>query len=171
MSTKQARHIALASEKGASTWLSALPIEQYGFVLNKQEFHDSIALRYNFHIPNRSNTCICGAQNTEDHSSICKRGGFVLMCHNTIRDTTASLLAKVCKDVITEPKLLPLTGENLPSGTNLKSDARLDVSARGLWSPLDKAFLDIRVLHPNAASNENKSLAQMYHQHEQEKKR
>ena len=171
MTSKQARQIALISEKGASAWLSALPIEQYGFVLNKQEFYDAVALRYNFHIPNRSKTCSCGANNTEDHCLICKRGGFVSMRHNTIRDTTASLLAKVCKDVITEPKLLPLTGEELPSGSNTSNEARLDVSARGLWSPLDKAFLDIRVLHPNAASNENKSLAQMYYQHEQEKKR
>ena len=38
--------IDLASEKGASCWLTSLPLQRYGFVLNKQQFHDSICLRY-----------------------------------------------------------------------------------------------------------------------------
>ena len=29
----------LASEKGASNWLSALPLEKYGFALHKGAFH------------------------------------------------------------------------------------------------------------------------------------
>ena len=32
----------LASKKGASCWLTSLPLERYGFVLNKQKFHDSV---------------------------------------------------------------------------------------------------------------------------------
>ena len=32
-------------EKGAGAWLSALPIESLGYVLNKQEFRDSLCLR------------------------------------------------------------------------------------------------------------------------------
>ena len=39
------------------------------------------------------------------------------------------------------------------------------------WSPLDKAFFDVRVLHPGAMSNENKTLEKMYSDHEKEKKR
>ena len=30
--------IQLASEKGASTWLTSLPLKKYGFRLNKQQF-------------------------------------------------------------------------------------------------------------------------------------
>ena len=50
-------------------------------------------------------------------------------------------------------------------------DARLDVTCRGLWAPLDKAFVDVRVLNPNAMSNANKPLQTMYKHHENEKKR
>ena len=35
--SEQLRYIDLACEKGASSWLSPLPLEQYGFALNKQE--------------------------------------------------------------------------------------------------------------------------------------
>ena len=171
LTSEQSRYIALACEKGASSWLSALPLEQFGFALNKQEFVDAIALRYNFDIPGRSQTCVCGEINTQDHSLICKKGGFVSIRHNTIRDTTASLLEKVAYGVETEPRLLPVGNRTLPPGSNISDGARLDVAARGFWTPLDKAMFDIRVLHPGALSNNNKSLEKMYSDHEKEKKR
>ena len=40
------RHAELASEKGASSWLAVLPIEEHGFHLNKGEFRDALHLRY-----------------------------------------------------------------------------------------------------------------------------
>ena len=87
--------------------------------------------------------------------------------HNTIRDTIGELLRGVCKDVETEPHLLPVPPTvQLPSGTNITDGARLDVSARSFWSPLDRAFIDVRVPHPQAQSNSGKSIPQMYHQHE-----
>ena len=171
LTPEQSRYIALACEKGASSWLSALPLEQFGFALNKQEFVDAIALRYNFDIPGRSQTCVCGEINTQDHSLICKKGGFVSIRHITIRDTTASLLEKVAYGVETEPRLLPVGNRTLPPGSNISDGARLDVAARGFWTPLDKAMFDIRVLHPGALSNNNKSLKKMYSDHEKENKR
>ena len=36
-----------ARDKGASSWLNAIPLEEQGLVLNKQEFKDSLRLRYN----------------------------------------------------------------------------------------------------------------------------
>ncbi len=35
-----------ASEKGVSSWLSALPLRSLGYCLNKQEFRNAICLRY-----------------------------------------------------------------------------------------------------------------------------
>ena len=35
-----------AQEKGASSWLTALPLEQHGLSLTRTEFHDAITLRY-----------------------------------------------------------------------------------------------------------------------------
>ena len=34
------RNLKLATEKGAGAWLTALPIQSYGYALNKQEFKD-----------------------------------------------------------------------------------------------------------------------------------
>ena len=102
---------------------------------------------------------------------ICKKGGFISIRHNIVRDIIAKFLEKVCPGVQIEPFLLAVENKKLPPGTNLKDGARLDIVARGFWSPLDKAFFDVRVLHPGAASNDNKPLEKMYKDHEEEKKR
>ena len=39
-------------DKGASSWLNAIPIEEHGLALNKQEFRDSLCLRHNLPLPN-----------------------------------------------------------------------------------------------------------------------
>ena len=94
------------------------------------------------------------------------------MRHNSLRDllALAELLKEICKDVVIEPALLPLTGETLPPGSNPSDGARLDVSCRNLWSPLDKACIDVRVFNPQAESNWKKTRKQMYVSHEAEKK-
>ena len=167
------RQLELLSEKGASCWLTSLPLKDYGFLLNKQEFQDALALRYNLVLRtlDRHKQCFCGQPNTVDHCLTCKLGGYVSLRHDSLKNTTAKLLEQVCKDVVDEPGLLNVTTEQLPKGTNTTDGARLDISVRGFWTPLDRAFTDIRVLHPQAPSNSNKSLYQMYHSHEHEKKR
>ena len=63
------RQLELLSEKGASSWLTSLPLKEYGFLLNKQEFHDSLALRYNLVLStlDRPKHCRCGQANTANH--------------------------------------------------------------------------------------------------------
>ena len=76
----------------------------------------------------------------------------------------------MCKDVEIEPMLLPITGERLTPGTNTSENARLDISARNLWTPLAKAFTDVRVFHPQAPTNSVMNIPQMYRCHERQKK-
>ena len=45
------RSVELASEKGASSWLSALPIQEHGFCLHKGAFRDALCLRYGWKPP------------------------------------------------------------------------------------------------------------------------
>ena len=47
-------------ERGASSWLSALLLEQYGFALHKGEFIDAICLRYAFTPSLLPSHCMCG---------------------------------------------------------------------------------------------------------------
>jgi len=41
---------------------------------------------------------------------------------------------------------------------------------RGLWNSCEKTFFDIRITQPSSQSYSGKSLAEVYHQHEKEKK-
>ena len=82
------------------------------------------------------------------------------MHHNEIRDITAEWLERVCHDVVIEPPLQPLTGENvLPATANRQDDARADIHARGFWDHQQSAFFDVRVFHPNARSYRNSSIS------------
>ena len=101
----------------------------------------------------------------------CKQGGFISARHDNIRDFEARLLAQVCKDVEVEPPLQPLSNEHLPRGANKRSDARLDVRARGFWRRGQNAYFDIRVTNASAASQINAPLQSILKKHENEKKR
>ena len=65
-------------------------------------------------------------------------------------------LEKVAHGVETELRLQPVGIRTLPA--NLKDGARSDIVPRGFWSPLDKSYFNVRVLHPGALSNEKKTL-------------
>eukprot|EP00731_Ephydatia_muelleri_P021915 Em0014g506a len=75
------RSMDLAQEKGASNWLTTLPIDENGFTLHKVE-----------------------------HALSCPLGGFPSIRHNEIHDLTANLMTEVCHNVSIEPHLQPITG-------------------------------------------------------------
>ena len=62
-----AKSIEFATEKSASSWLTALPLKSMGYVLNKQEFRDAICLRYNWTIADIPHHCACGKPNNVVH--------------------------------------------------------------------------------------------------------
>ena len=159
------------SSRGASSWLTSLPLKEHGFVLNKQQFHDALLLRYNLPFQNIPLNCACGKPNSLEHCLSCALGGYVYMRHNNIRDLTANILLEAgCKDVEIEPQLLPISGETFNyRSTITENSARLDVSARGVWSPLDKVFTDIRVFNSLAPTNNRQSVDDTFRRHEREK--
>ena len=94
------------------------------------------------------------------------------MRHNEMRNLEAQLLSEVCKDVTIEPVLLPINTETFEMRSTITSnEARLDISARGVWNPMDKTYFDIRVFHPGADSNKALDKRSVYRKHENEKKR
>ena len=74
----------LAQEKGASSWLTSLPIEEFGFALHKGAFHDALALRYNWLPSHTPSTCACGVKFSVEHALSCPKGGFPSIRHNEI---------------------------------------------------------------------------------------
>ena len=143
-------------------WLSGMasPIKSLGYVLNKQEFRDSVCLRYGWRIPDTPAYCQCGKKNSLDHTLTCPNGGYVIMRHNGIRDLEEELMKEVCKDVKIEPAHLPVTQDM----------ARLDVSGVGVWGTHERTFLDIKVFHPNCATYNDMDLERAYVYHENIKK-
>ncbi|KAG0715944.1 hypothetical protein GWK47_010782 [Chionoecetes opilio] len=94
----------------------------------------------------------------------------VALRHDEVRDVTASMLREVCRDVSTEPTLLPLDGEHMQYRTaNTANEARVDVSARGFWTRGRRAFMDIRIFDPMAACHRGISLEAAHKRNEQEK--
>lgn len=168
---KTRRALELAAEKGSSMWLTVLPLKELGFNLNKRQFKDGVKLRYDWPIDDIPSSCVCGEVFNVDHAMICKRGGFVIQRHNELRDLEAEFMSMVCKDVVTEPVLQDVSGEQLTRGSNTARDARLDIHARGFWEPQQSAFFDVRVCHPNAESYRDLEPQQIYRIHENEKKR
>ena len=114
--------------------------------------------------------CSCGKRNDVNHALTCALGGYVIMRHNKVRDLEASILKDICKDVKTEPELLPIGDRNTGSA-NSSEKARLDVSAVGIWSPMERTFLDVRIVHPNSPSYMGKDANAIYKLNENEKKR
>ncbi|CAH3018770.1 unnamed protein product [Porites evermanni] len=169
--SKTERAVKLATEKGASNWLTVIPIKEMNFNLNKREFRDAIKLRYDWEIADLPAMCTCGDLFTVDHAMVCRHGGLIIQRHNEIRDLEAEMLRMVCTDVETEPVLQEITGEELNRGANKAPDARLDVHARGFWDRQQSAFFDVRVCHPNADSYRELSPKQIFQLHENEKKR
>ena len=50
--------LSLASEKGESSWLSALPVKEHGFALYKAAFRDDLCLRYGWLPSDLSTNCL-----------------------------------------------------------------------------------------------------------------
>ena len=149
MDDKSKRLFLASQEKGASSWLSALPIKNLGYSLTSVEFRNSLFVRYGWKIQGLPKHCACGKDFDLDHILTCMKGGFVTLRHNMLRDTEVKFLSEVCKDVKIEPELIP-TSMSLKGSTADGDGAHPDLSARGVWLPCEKTFFDIMVTHPNA---------------------
>ncbi|KAG0709997.1 hypothetical protein GWK47_023708 [Chionoecetes opilio] len=80
------------------------------------------------------------------------------------------MLREVCRDVSTEPTLLPLNGEHMQYMTaNTANEARVDVSARGFWIRGQRAFMGIRIFDPMAACHRRIPLEAAHQKNEQDK--
>ena len=172
MSQHQIRLNHINEEKGVSSWISTLPLASEGYIMNKQLFWDLIRIRYGWELKRLPEKCACGSNFNLQHALSCKKGGFISIRHNQIRNITASLLKETSKDVRVEPILQQLTGENFNSRSAIiTEEARLDISACGFWNAGQTAFFDIRVFNPNASRYGKTEISKCYEMNEKEKKK
>ena len=168
------RAMEVALDKGVSHWLSAMPMEAYGFALAKGSFRNALCLRYGWTPPHLPLQCPCGKPFDTDHALSCGTGGYSILRHNEIRDFTASLLDKNCSDVQIEPTLIPLSGEaQLGKSADTWSEARLDVSARGFWGDrFARTMFDVNSdFPPKCSSVRTTPVISLYARHNKEKRR
>ena len=166
------RNLEQITEPGASSWLGALPLTQYGFNLSRGEFQDALCLRYLKPLKQLPSKCPCGSNFTVTHALNCHKGGFINARHDNVRDLEAQLLKSVCHDVETEPLLQPVINKNGYSASAiLGDDARLDVRARGFWRAGQNAFFDVRITNADCTSQVASPVKSVLRKHELEKKR
>ena len=167
------RRLDLLQEKGTSSWLTAIPIDNHDLFLHKGAFRDALALRYGWKLQHLPDRCACGGAFSVDHAMACKIGGFSIHRHNEIRDFTADCLREVCPDVEVEPQLQPLTTESLALRSARVADGdRPDIRAKGLWTNTwHDTFVDVRVFHPDCPSYLSTAVPALYKRFEKEKKR
>ena len=102
------------------------------FFLEKEIFWDAIHIRYNIPLECLPTLCVCGNSFNLEHALSCPKGGLVITRNNELRNLTTEIIDEVCKNVVIESLLTPLTGEELPKSSNMSNQARADVLAIGL---------------------------------------
>ena len=137
------RLVNQSRDKGASSWLNAMPLADQGLALNKQEFRDSLRLRYVLPLVDLPSHCICGDKFTVGHALSCKKKGvgFVVQRHDGVRNLLTTFIDKICNNVEIEARLHPPDNErfHLRSAVT-SSEARLDIKTGGFWARGVTAF-------------------------------
>jgi hypothetical protein len=167
------RAIAVARQKGASSWLTAIPNLEHETTLHKGDFLDAIYIRYGWDILSLPEECACGQKFNIQHSLDCNLGGYRSFQHNEVRDLVAECLKETkFQAVEVEPQLQPLSGESFRlKSANKEAEARSDVKCVGFWRRMRQAYFDIKVVSPFARSNLNKPHKTLFHEAEQQKDR
>jgi Reverse transcriptase (RNA-dependent DNA polymerase) len=163
--------VTAASEKGASSWVTASPSYDHGTVLHKRDFVDACYMRYGWALLDLPISCACGNAFNLQHALDCKLGGLRIIQHNEVRDTIAQLMREAGHTAVElEPQLQPLDGEVFDyKSANKDEEARSDIKCCGFWSNLRQAYFDIKVVSPFARSNAHLSPAQLFKNAERSK--
>ena len=113
MNENQQRLNDINQEPGASSWISSLPLEDEGYVLNKQLFWDLIHIKYGWELTCLPENCVCGVKFGLQHVLSRKKGGFVTIRLNQVRNITATLLNEICNNVQIEHYTATVSQENI----------------------------------------------------------
>ena len=153
--------------KGASNQFTTLTLNEHGFALHKSNFEDTLALCYGWPLLCTPTLCACVASFSVDHVLYCPKGGLPSLCHNEIRDLTATLLQR-CAPRCTEPELQPVHNhdEFHLSISNTQKGARLDIAMNGFGVVILRNVLFMFVVNLPAPSNSSSLLSSTFKRHE-----
>ena len=149
-------------DKGASSWLTTVPLVDQGLALNKQEFRDSPRLNHNMPLSDLPSKCVWSEKYTVCHALSCKKEGFA-------RGAETPWCSQ--PNVEVEPELQPLDNERFNFKSAVTSPAsRLDLKAGDFWSRVATAFFDVRVTHVNSKCNQGKAISTIFKEQEEKKR-
>ena len=74
----------LATEEGASSWLTAIPLDWYVFTLHKGAYRDVLCLRYGWQPPQLASHCVCGQAFTISHAFPTRGYPFNVVCKQQV---------------------------------------------------------------------------------------
>jgi len=130
--TKLQRAMDLGSERSASSWLVALPIEENNFTLPKGSFQGALCLRYGWTPPHLPYHCVCSSVFSTEHALSWPCKGLPSLRQSCQRSDGAN----------TDWGLWKSTGETLGRTSNTEDGARLDIHVQGFWEDRQQcAFL------------------------------
>ena len=156
--------VQAASQKGASSWVTAVPTYANETILHKNDFVDAIYIRYGWTLLNTPLMCKCHKKFDLQHALDCHLGGLRTIQHNEARDTMAQFMRDAgYSPVEIEPKLQPLSGEEFKyKTTNRDEEARSDIKCYSFWTHMRQAYFDIKVVSPYARSYVNLKPATLF---------
>ena len=102
---------------------------------------------------------MCGSRFDVSHALSCKKGSFVTLRHNEIRNLISVALTEVCPDVL----VLHIA--------NKSSESRLDISVTDFRIPGQRVFFDVRVFDLSAEKYRGLEISKCFRRNEMEKKR
>jgi hypothetical protein len=163
--------VRAASDKGASSWVTATPSYDHGTVLHKGQFVDACYIRYGWTLLDLPVSCACGTAFGLQHALDCRLGGLRIIQHNEVRDTIAQCMRDAGHTAVEiEPQLQPLSGEVFDyKSANKDDEARSDIKCCGFWSNMRQAYFDVKVVSPFARSNAQLEPAQLFKNAERSK--
>ena len=81
-STPYSRAFELVNERGASNWLTTLPLEEHGFSLSKEAFRDALCLKNTRLLIEIPSNCVSVKRISVEPCLSCRTGCFPVIKHN-----------------------------------------------------------------------------------------
>ena len=179
-SAEEARLTKRSGETGV--WLTTIPNTLNGNVLSKEEFRDSLRLRFGLGVENLPSKCDgCGAAFNVTHALNCKLGGLVSRRHHDVNRTFQHL----CCQAFTPSSVScePLIQSNMdkrragggPGGVTRDQletlEDRGDTGVHSFWTKGSTCIFDVRVTNLDNASQVKHDPASCLRAHEKAKMR
>jgi len=185
MDVLQRRTILRGKETGA--WLTTMPSIVNGTELSRQEWRDSLLLRYSLSPLDLPSKCDgCGGEFSINHAHSCKHGGLVILRHDEIKRELIDLSSMALRPtaVRDEPLITPVPNQqtsqrtmNQQSGNNAsvedptRDGDRGDINIRGLWKAQHETIVDVRITDTDAKAYRHTEPANVLRNGEREKKK